>query len=126
MGEKFHSISPVTRLPYWSENILEWTEKNMAEDEEVMIDYYRNEPYIIKLYTKLPRENITVTWENNPEVIDYIIEKKVKYLVYSPHGRLSPYLKLNLEDSIQTDKGVDFKLRYVTNFYGIFEILHEP
>lgn len=91
-----------------------------------MVDYYRNEPYIIKLYTKLPRENITVTWKNNPEVVDYIIEKKVKYLVYSPHGRLSPYLKLNLVDSIQTDKGIDFKLRFVTNFYGIFEILREP
>ncbi len=120
--DKLSSVSPLSRLPYYVEEILDWTDSNVDPGDRVVIDSYGFQADVIYFYSKLPKENLKIRWQNDSEILTYMKVDKPRFVVYSPDGRLARLLNLTPQDSVQVRQQLRFALRLATLHYQIYEL----
>lgn len=124
--DKLSSVSPLSRLPYYMEDVLRWTDKHAGPEDKLVIDSYGFQSDVIKFYSRQPKDNIKIRWRDDSEILEYLKQNQPKHVIYSPEGRLKPLFDLNPRDSLQSRGELDFRLRFTTRHYWIYELSIEP
>lgn len=123
--DKLSSISPLSRLPCYMEEVLEWTNKNIDPGDKVVIDSYGYQADVIYFYSELPKDNLKIRWADDAEILDYLRQEGPRFVVYSPDGRFEPLLNLPQGDSVVTSQGLTFESRMPTLHYHIYELTED-
>lgn len=124
LRDKISSVSPVTFLPYYVEELIAWVDKNVNSSELIILDQYADEFALIKFYSKLSDQQVNMKWKTDDEMMQFISYYKPKYLLYSPYGKLKSLLHLDSAQKIQKEKGLSFQLLYKTKNYQIYQIIY--
>lgn len=121
---KMSSVSPVTFLPYYVEELITWVNENVSPSDKIVLDSQAHESILIKFYSKLSDQQVKMRWENDDELMRFIQRHKPKYLLYSPYGKVKRLFNLNPANSIQKEKGLVFQLLFKTKNYQIYQLTY--
>jgi hypothetical protein len=124
LRDKISSVSPVTFLPYYVEELITWVDQNVSSSETIILDSHAHESILIRFYSKLSDQQVKMRWENEDELMQFILRHKPKYLLYSPDGEIRNLFQLDPADSIQKEKGLVFQLLFKTKNYQVYQITY--
>lgn len=120
--DKLQSISPISRLPVYTERVLQWMNENIPLGEKVVIDGYRDESDLLYMYSKHPYGNLLRRWRTTERLADYLESDKPQYVIYAHGGAFRKFIELDTNKLEQTKDGMAFSRRFTENHYAIFEI----
>jgi len=115
--DKLSSVSPVSRLPAYIEEIITLIDREATQDDRVVV-----ENDLVAFYLTLPKGNLLTRWSGVGELKSYIVDQRPRYMVYSPGDRLLALFPLRDDDSLQIIDGVEFTIRYRANRHRIYEL----
>ena len=124
LPDKMSSVSPVTFLPYYVEELIAWVDENVTPSDIIILDSQAHESILIKFYSKLSDQQVKMRWENDDGLMQFIQRHRPKYLLYSPYGKIKRLFSLNPANSIQKEKGLVFQLLFKTKNYHIYRLTY--
>lgn len=119
--DKLSSVSPVSHVPYYLEEILHWTTTHLASDDKIILDDFRNQSDFLVMYSHLPREQIKYRWKDSVDISNFVADKRPGFLLHARFGKLSRWMPLNVSDSVQSWNGYVLERRFRAEQYTIYE-----
>jgi 4-amino-4-deoxy-L-arabinose transferase-like glycosyltransferase len=120
--DKISSISPVSRLPVYVNELIEWLNQNAGPDDKVLIDDYRSESALVRMYADLPGENFKMRWKSDDEVLAFVRQERPRFIVYANDGSLRSIP--GFEESLKAGsiQGLKVFERYTNRVYRVYEV----
>jgi hypothetical protein len=125
LRDKLSSISPVSLVPSYTQQVIDWIDSNTGSDDKIVVDRFRYDNDLIDFYSTRQGDNLRTKWYNYEEIPEYMNVNQPKYLVFSPEGRIRGVLELNPRDSVQSVLDMTFTRMLQTRHYIIYRISYD-
>jgi 4-amino-4-deoxy-L-arabinose transferase-like glycosyltransferase len=120
--DKISMISPVSRLEWYVEDILEWAGSNLNSGDHVLIDNYNYEHLQLTFYLPVTYENVKTQWEGLDDIVQYLHEYSPVFVVYNSNGILKHTFSEDIDIETYNQYGLSAELQFEIADYKIYRI----
>jgi hypothetical protein len=117
--DKISSISPVSRLPVYLNELIDWLDQHAGPNDKILIDDYRSESAFVRMYSGLKDENLKTRWRDEEEVVDFLEKEQPRFIVWANHGRMGLTRELRTSLEAGSVHGFDVLEVYANRTYRV-------